>query len=35
VSGLIIAFHANHEGHQLEIVANGRTYRPGNREMRR
>jgi hypothetical protein len=34
VSGLIIAFHANHEGHQLEIIANGRTYCPGNRAMR-
>ncbi len=31
VSGLIIAFHGSHEGHQLEIVADGQTYRPGER----
>ncbi len=29
VSGLIIAYHSGHEGHQLSITANGKTYVPG------
>lgn len=26
VSGLIIAFHSNHEGHQLEVEVDGELY---------
>lgn len=28
VSGIIIAFHSSHEGHQLEIIVDGDTYFP-------